>query len=715
MRLKIVSVSLVFAFFPLISTSKAVIPPLSDGRQYEPVVIPLSKFSDWLQTDTRLISQVNVYAFDGQNFQAIPFQIDKKRKVNLRFNNQNPTGPFATDVCEWGYFRERFPPAGSNNPFVSDRFEPNDELVFMLADAGTQSADESQWIGDPNVLTERYVITLKDPRNDAQRWVYVFLWTGTPTDLNSTRYVEYEQDPPAQPSNPCLPGPRACGKVTSFPSNNLNQVDSINVHFKKNWVTDMVTIKSPDSYHLELGNPIKRFEMSTLAENEDTWSSAGLPSFLNTKNGNIRIIRGIQGAQSGFATTKYEFVYPTLLHTRVHLRVHPLQDLNFGVNHNENPPLNNESERYLYQETKSHSSSPSFFDKVDGKDQNPLSDADSFDDWVEFLSNYTGSYIFLVREQRPLTAAGRFFTYSDPGAGVFGLHGRKWQDTGNAQDGLLFDMSGNPVVDPVSGIQLGNDGGCPGDKDPEGSEYLFARLEHFLFPRNQTLVPSQGAGKMPDDIDLNSRSPMLIFGRREIKMIPLPRPNPCNPPFGVNNEGTGLVRVTIGNPCAGPGLGLLVYRGVGGAGPLEFLADIGTRVMFLDQTTRHGVTYQYAVRSYNNDGAISPISPALQILAADTTPPQPPKGVAVSAGSEAAVVSWLPNLERDIKGYHLFLSTSPGGPFDKLTTSPYPASYPNSFTIFGLQPVTYYVKASAVDFAGNESAESPTVSFTVYP
>ena len=56
------------------------------ARDYEPVVLRGSLFTDWVDTDPNTIPHLAVYRYDGGGvFTAIPFQIDKRRLVNLRY------------------------------------------------------------------------------------------------------------------------------------------------------------------------------------------------------------------------------------------------------------------------------------------------------------------------------------------------------------------------------------------------------------------------------------------------------------------------------------------------------------------------------------------------------------------------------------------------------------------------------------------------------
>ncbi|UCE04853.1 MAG: T9SS type A sorting domain-containing protein [bacterium] len=110
------------------------------------------------------INEIYVYAYDaGENsWRPIPFQIDE----------QDNTSDF------W-------------LPTPNGIFDGNDELVFMAKDMGDQAPDGSFWIDDPiSRDTARVEITVMDPADGSQAWVYVYQTTN-PLPLAPDSYVNY--------------------------------------------------------------------------------------------------------------------------------------------------------------------------------------------------------------------------------------------------------------------------------------------------------------------------------------------------------------------------------------------------------------------------------------------------------------------------------------------------------------------------------------------
>lgn len=80
------------------------------------------------------------------------------------------------------------------------------------------------------------------------------------------------------------------------------------------------------------------------------------------------------------------------------------------------------------------------------------------------------------------------------------------------------------------------------------------------------------------------------------------------------------------------------------------------------------------------------------------------------------MLDWDPNWEDDIYGFNIYMSTSAGGPFNKMKGSPLKASLAPQWTQGGLaNGQTYHFKITAVDHSGNESAQSVSVDVTPAP
>ncbi len=287
----------------------------------------------------------------------------------------------------------------------------------------------------------------------------------------------------------------------------------------------------------------------------------------------------------------------------------------------------------------------------------------------------------------------------------YGEHGRRWDGIGVTADGT--DEDGDGVPD--------NDGCAIG---PESPLLRFARYEQVMIPqplRSDAGVPPGSPQPQPPDFDDNEALPVTVATIYYQGPVPLPPPPPpCVTSVSAQNSGTGSVNLNV-TPCAGGAAGYRIYR-ANGSGSLALLKDIRSTLAYTDYTARHGQSYRYAVTSYNTDNDESTYSAEVLITAQDTTPPGVPTGLTGTAGDRQVTFSWNGSSASDIYGYNVYLATIPGGPYQKLNSSPEPATLGRSRTLTGLQNgVTYYITVSAVDIAGNESAKAPDLALTPAP
>jgi hypothetical protein len=140
-----------------------------------------------------------------------------------------------------------------------------------------------------------------------------------------------------------------------------------------------------------------------------------------------------------------------------------------------------------------------------------------------------------------------------------------------------------------------------------------------------------------------------------------------------------------------------------------------------DPTAHKGETYTYTaqrIRTVTLNGhhleLRSSISSPITLFINDTFPPQPPTGlVAVSAGTGAAIdLSWEPNTETDLAGYHVYrqeldASNQPHGTSQRLTQTT--VTGPGFHDATAIAGHHYAYRVTAIDDTGNESPPSAPV------
>lgn len=133
------------------------------GRDFEHVVLSGSEFNDF---NHAVINELFLFAYNGSNktWQQIPFQIDEKH------DSENYVYPGQQD----GGFG----------------FDENDELVFMLKDAGDEN--NVSWISDQAAQTHRrYEIKVTNPLNEQSAYAYLYLSNTLEVDPNLNDYIDH--------------------------------------------------------------------------------------------------------------------------------------------------------------------------------------------------------------------------------------------------------------------------------------------------------------------------------------------------------------------------------------------------------------------------------------------------------------------------------------------------------------------------------------------
>ncbi len=132
---------------------------------------------------------------------------------------------------------------------------------------------------------------------------------------------------------------------------------------------------------------------------------------------------------------------------------------------------------------------------------------------------------------------------------------------------------------------------------------------------------------------------------------------------------------------------------------------------FTDVLAEFGKHYEYAVQAFVKTGdseAQSEMSGTASITPVDTFPPAVPAGLTAIAGTSSIELSWNPDTEPDLRGYHVFRATGTG-PFERIGELVETPAYSDHAIQSGKQ---YRYQVSAVDQIGNESQRSGIVAAT---
>ncbi len=666
----------------------------------------------------------------------IPFQIDKRREVNFIHNIDTPTGApellTIADNCALSYFPPAFCndwseqtgvkecPANYGAAWQSPLLGPTDEIVFMARDLVSPEMDTApySWL-DPNsaiLANERMEILITDDGNqngsieeDEKFWVYAYVWADAPpTGMQSTNPTPstFTPDSECAPCSGVNSGNnvhnRDCGSFVTVPPSGY---EGFETNTLSNWQSDVFGVI--DGTGTALGNILQAFGMSASQETGRAWDCINVPrplGIIEAGIGQVRSIRGIQGAASGAATMKYDKIYDTYYEVETELRVHDISDIRFFQGHNANVKNTGEGGIYVESHTDQYMV-PQLYDQIDGGGEDN-SGAGAYD-WTQFLDTNLGGVVSLITEdpaRGPIDADEVNYYYDDPASTSFGNFGREWIGVSCMQDG---DYPG--AVNP-------NFGGCGTTEDPESEHLLFRR-----FFRQMITSPADGyadpAGVVGDNWSYAVRHP-LIAGVSAIQ----PKGGgagggqpPCivhlNTILNANGEVKTAPGIGSGPDCTSSVGGFGITAQVG-TETEEILGYVPPGESYVHRMTELGQPHSYRAFAVTFDGAISAKSTPVVLVPQDNEPPDSPSITAVSALDSGGSIDFV-SCKGEGVYLNAYISTTSGGPYVQANTAVIYAQSSRSFTFSSLSNgVTYFAAISLVDANGNESTFSNEVSFT---
>lgn len=152
--------------------------------------------------------------------------------------------------------------------------------------------------------------------------------------------------------------------------------------------------------------------------------------------------------------------------------------------------------------------------------------------------------------------------------------------------------------------------------------------------------------------------------------------------------------------------GYKVYYGTTSSGSYSYVVDVGNVLTYTIKDVPELTTYYVAVTAYDTAANESVKSTEASIVTSDLTAPGVPSAPTATSGVKSLVLSWTAVTATDLAGYKIYYgiaSDTYGTPVD--------AKKVTSYTLTGLSDnTTYYIRITAYDSAGNESAKSTEVT-----
>ncbi|HYD47060.1 MAG TPA: Ig-like domain-containing protein [Terriglobales bacterium] len=329
------------------------------------------------------IDEIAAYRWTGAGFEEIPVQVDERYYYCL----SNPASDFAIysgtdkeltyawDVESWkktaGECSASYAPGDGPTPDPVGTLDDDDEIVFMANDAGPQAPSGAL---PPLGTSEGHGIAVIDPLDPAtQRFVYLFRQAGGSSFDSASGYVQYQRhadadewldrysfrsdDPevlgvsntgygPNLPGTVCrtavYPGFPAVPDGMPRPSTDRFVRDAVTVSTDTyrwsatgRWMVRDLRIAKPGQPGIYGPDLLDRWKGRAFQQSPD--SSISLVGFedeqvnweansalLGERQGPVRAIREVWGADSGTNVTKTETFYRDAISYRYHVRVHPI-------------------------------------------------------------------------------------------------------------------------------------------------------------------------------------------------------------------------------------------------------------------------------------------------------------------------------------------------------------------------------------------------------
>jgi hypothetical protein len=186
---------------------------------------------------------------------------------------------------------------------------------------------------------------------------------------------------------------------------------------------------------------------------------------------------------------------------------------------------------------------------------------------------------------------------------------------------------------------------------------------------------------------------------------------PLSPPSALRAAATAKgVSLNWTDLSGQAGLEFRISRSAGKEAPAEVATASGRE--WVDTNARYGETYTYSLQAVVKTGtarAESDVSEPVTITPVDRFPPAVPQGLTGLAGSSSIELTWDPDRDPDLRGYHVYRSSGAGA-WERLGDLVETPSFSDRDVKSGM---TYRYAVSAVDQSGNESERSKPIEVTM--
>jgi hypothetical protein len=296
------------------------------SRPTEPVVLTGARLPALVgQPPARIVAFRHGLVDGAPRWTQIPVQVDQRKVVP--FGGQpasNDLPGTAGTVYGWGSGGPTALQYADPQTFVGadadPAFDADDELVFMISDAGGKPRDDGRTEPAGVVAGTGVAVQVDDPRGEDQTgWVYLFVSTGALDPAAGQDYVDYDfaltsGDYRTTYRRAVGPNPETSKVVTP----------TYEVDFTDRWKEVGWRIHAGSATGVDILDGHKnQFAPTTCGRSNQTFADAE-GAFVANIDGPVRAIRSYVGANSGPLTQRTHLLYRDVEHTVTDLRVHAI-------------------------------------------------------------------------------------------------------------------------------------------------------------------------------------------------------------------------------------------------------------------------------------------------------------------------------------------------------------------------------------------------------
>ena len=276
-----------------------------DLRQAEPIVLKGEVLPTLI--DIAVDEIVGFKIQDGE-WEQVPIQIDEMDwRLAYDIYNQQINNNFELDFLVYTDLGKY------TGPDTDPNFDKDDEFVFMAKDAGEKFTGQA-W--PSNTMGAPVEVRIYDPLIDQYSFVYLFAQDGTLDPSVGEDYVSYEYELEA--------GEFIENYVINYynPENSIVQTDYYSQRYLDDWIRDVIKISAGNANNADILDRAKVLLAPGQCNRSIDTYSAGSGVHIASKDGAVRGIRSIMGANSGPLIERNHYFYEQMDVLETWVRLH---------------------------------------------------------------------------------------------------------------------------------------------------------------------------------------------------------------------------------------------------------------------------------------------------------------------------------------------------------------------------------------------------------